>query len=128
MKKFFFGIIVPALVFVLSTVGAATVVIATAQSCSGKSTTSTCIQDMTQEDVDTLVEDNENLNDKLNMAIRQLDAYRSYYNAVEHLLDEVGVDIDSPALETDAGADYLDRKWVVDSLENENKWAQPVKK
>lgn len=120
MKKFIKNYIIPTLFVTLAIFGAATLIFATCQTCTAKDPTSRSIQDMTQNDVDTLFNDVDNLNDRLNMAIRQLDAYRSYYNAVEHLLDVKGVDVDDPVLESDAGADYLDRKWVVDSLENIN--------
>ncbi len=128
MKHFLKEIVLPALVFVLEVVGAATMCIAVTRSCSAQTTTSRDIRDMTQNDVDTLFNDVDNLNDRLNMAIRQLDAYRSYYNAVEHLLDVKGVDVDDPVLESDAGAIYLDRKWLVDSLEKENEFLQPIDK
>lgn len=128
MKKFIENILLPALIFVLAVVGAATICIAVPRSCSAQTTTSRDIRDMTQSDVDTLFEDNERLNNQLNAAIHQLDAYRDYYFAVEHLLDAVGVDVDSPVLESDAGATYLDRKWLVDSLEKENEFLKPIDK
>ena len=128
MKHFLEEIVLPALIFVLAVIGAATMCIAISRSCFAQTTTSRDIRDMTQSDVDTLFEDNERLNNQLNAAIHQLDAYRDYYFAVEHLLDAVGVDVDSPILESDAGAIYLDRKWLVDSLEKENKFLQPIDK
>ena len=128
MKHFLKEIVLPALIFVLAVVGAATICIAVPRSCSAQTTTSRDIRDMTQSDVDTLFEDNEKLNHQLNAAIHQLDAYRDYYFAVEHLLDIAGVDVDSPILESDAGATYLDRKWLVDSLEKENEFLQPIDK
>ena len=128
MKKFIENILLPALIFVLAVVGAATICIAVPRSCSAQTTTSRDIRDMTQSDVDTLFEDNEKLNHKLNAAIHQLDAYRDYYFAVEHLLDIVGVEVDSPILESDAGATYLDRKWLVDSLEKENEFLKLIDK
>lgn len=128
MKKFIENILLPALIFVLAVVGAATICIAVPRSCSAQTTTSRDIRDMTQSDVDTLFKDNEKLNHQLNAAIHQLDAYRDYYFAVEHLLDAVGVDVDSPVLESDAGATYLDRKWLVDSLEKENEFLKPIDK
>ena len=128
MKHFLKEIVLPALIFVLAVVGAATICIAVPRSCSAQTTTSRDIRDMTQSDVDTLFEDNEKLNHQLNAAIHQLDAYRDYYFAVEHLLDIAGVGVDSPILESDAGATYLDRKWLVDSLEKENEFLQPMDK
>ena len=128
MKHFLKEIVLPALIFVLAVVGAATICIAVPRSCSAQTTISRDIRDMTQSDVDTLFEDNEKLNYQLNVAIHQLDAYRDYYFAVEHLLDVVGVEVDSPILESDAGATYLDRKWLVDSLEKENEFLQPIDK
>lgn len=128
MKHFLKEIVLPALVFVLEVVGAATMCIAITRSCSAQTTTSRDIRDMTQSDVDTLFEDNERLNNQLNAAIHQLDAYRDYYFAVEHILDVKGVDVDDPVLESDAGAIYLDRKWLVDSLEKENEFLQPIDK
>lgn len=128
MKKFIENILLPTLIFVLAVVGAATICVAVPRSCSAQTTTSRDIHDMTQSDVDTLFEDNERLNNQLNAAIHQLDAYRDYYFAVEELLDAVGVDVDSPILESDAGATYLDRKWLVDSLEKENEFLQPIDK
>ena len=154
MKHFLKEIVLPALIFVLAVVGAATICIAVPRSCSAQTTTSRDIRDMTQSDVDTLFEnnekldhqlnaaiqrvlktnvdtlfeDNEKLNHQLNAAIHQLDAYRDYYFAVEHLLDVAGVGVDSPILESDAGATYLDRKWLVDSLEKENEFLQPIDK
>lgn len=128
MKKFIENILMPALMFVLAVVGAATMCIAITRSCSAQTTTSRDIRDMTQSDVDTLFKDNEKLNHQLNAAIHQLDAYRDYYFAVEHLLDVAGIEVDSPILESDAGATYLDRKWLVDSLEKENKFLQPIDK
>lgn len=128
MKKFIENILLPALIFVLAVVGAETICIAVPRSCSAQTTTSRDIRDMTQSDVDTLFEDNERLNNQLNAAIHQLDAYRDYYFAVEHLLDAAGVDVDSPIIESDAGATYLDRKWVVDSLEKENEFLKPIDK
>lgn len=44
------------------------------------------------------------------------DAYKQYYTATETLLDSIGVDVDSPYLETDAGSSYLDAKRVIDSI------------
>lgn len=114
--------------FVLAAIGAATVIVACTQSCSAQNHTEYNIEDMTQADIDTLVENNENLNDMLNMAIHQLDAYRDYYLSVEHMLDAAGINNDSPVIETDAGSDYLQFKYIVDSLEEHNKWAQPAKK
>ena len=128
MKKFIENILMPALMFVLAVVGAATMCIAITRSCSAQTTTSRDIRDMTQSDVDTLFKDNKRLNHQLSAAIHQLDAYRDYYFAVEHLLDVVGVEVDSPILESDAGATYLDRKWLVDSLEKENEFLQPIDK
>lgn len=124
MKKFIKDFIAPLVIIVLAIFGAATLVFAVCQSCTAKNPTSTNIQDMTQNDIDTLINDNKMLNDRLNTAIRQLDAYRDYYLSVEHLLDCAGITEDSPVLEQDAGSDYLDSKWVVDSLENENKSAK----
>lgn len=129
MKKFIKNILLPALVFVLEVVGAATMCIAITRSCSAQTNNKNwCIQDLTQEDIDTLVNDNEMLNDRLNMAIRQLDAYRDYYLSVEHLLDAAGIDADNPIIETDAGSDYLQFKYVVDSLEEQNKQNQLLEK
>lgn len=128
MKKFIENILLPTLVFVLEVVGAATMCVAVLRSCSAQTTTSRDIRNMTQSDVDTLFEDNERLNNQLNAAIHQLDAYRDYYFAVEELLDAAGVDVDSPILESDAGATYLDRKWLVDSLEKENEFLKPIDK
>ena len=128
MKHFLKEIVLPTLIFVLAVVGAATICVAVPRSCSAQTTTSRDIHDMTQSDVDTLFEDNERLNNQLNAAIHQLDAYRDYYFAVEELLDAAGVDVDSPILESDAGATYLDRKWLVDSLEKENEFLKPIDK
>lgn len=47
---------------------------------------------------------------------KSIDAYKQYYNATETLLDSIGVDVDSPYLETDAGSSYLDAKRVIDSI------------
>lgn len=128
MKKFIENILLPTLIFVLAVVGAATICVAVPRSCSAQTTTSRDMHDMTQTDVDTLFEDNERLNNQLNAAIHQLDAYRDYYFAVEELLYAAGVDVDSPILESDAGATYLDRKWLVDSLEKENEFLKPIDK
>ena len=128
MKKFIENILLPTLIFVLAVVGAATICIAIPRSCSAQTTTSRDIRDMTQSDVDALFEDNERLNHQLNAAIHQLNAYRDYYFAVEDLLDAAGVDVDSPILESDAGATYLDQKWLVDSLEKENEFLKPIDK
>lgn len=112
--------------FVLAAIGAATVIVACTQSCSAQNHTEYNIEDMTQADIDTLVNDNKILNDslnmaihqnkilndRLNMAIRQLDAYRDYYLSVEHLLDAAGIDADSPVIETEAGSDYLQFKYI----------------
>lgn len=43
--------------------------------------------------------------------------YQSYYKATETLLDSLAVDVDSPILETDEGAEYLNAKFEVDRLE-----------
>lgn len=43
--------------------------------------------------------------------------YQSYYKATETLLDSLSVDVDSPILETDEGAEYLNAKFEVDRLE-----------
>lgn len=116
-------------IVLLAIFGFCTIVFGCVQSCSAQNNNKNWyIQDLTQEDIDTLVNDNEMLNDRLNMAIRQLDAYRDYYLSVEHLLDAAGIDADSPVIETDAGSDYLKFKYVVDSLEEHNKSAQPAKK
>ena len=128
MKKFIENILLPALIFVLAVFGAATICIAVSRSCSAQTTTSRDIHNMTQSDVNTLFEDNERLNHQLNAAIHQLNAYRDYYFAVEELLDAARVDVDSPILESDAGATYLDRKWLVDSLEKENEFLKPIDK
>lgn len=112
-------------IVLLAIFGFCTIVFGCVQSCSAQTNNKNWyIQDLTQEDIDTLVNDNEMLNDRLNMAIRQLDAYRDYYLSVEHLLDAAGIDADSPVIETDAGSDYLQFKYVVDSLES----AQQIKK
>lgn len=60
MKHFLKEIVLPTLVFVLEVVGAATMCIAVTRSCSAQTATSRDIRDMTQSDVDTLFEDNEN--------------------------------------------------------------------
>ena len=128
MKKFIENILLPTLIFVLAVVGAATICIAIPRSCSAQTTTSRDIHNMTQSDVDTLFENNERLNHQLNAAIHQLNAYRDYYFAVEDLLDAARVDVDSPILESDAGATYLDQKWLVDSLEKKNEFLKPIDK
>lgn len=46
----------------------------------------------------------------------ELNAYQNYYYSVETLLDSMGVDVDSPYLETDAGSSYLDAKMHLDSI------------
>lgn len=49
----------------------------------------------------------------------QLKAYKEYYMATEELLDSIGVDVDDPILESDVGANYLDKKCVVDQWPHE---------
>lgn len=120
MKKIFQDIIFPTFMTIMVVIGLSTVCVSITQACTTHSSTSTVIQDMTQTDVDSLINSNKNLNMRLNDCIRTIDAYRAYYNHVEQLLDKAGIDVDSPLLETDEGAEYLDKKWIVDSLENEN--------
>lgn len=49
---------------------------------------------------------------------KRLNAYRHYYNATETMLDSIEADGYNVQvmLETDAGANYLDEKYVLDSL------------
>ena len=42
-------------------------------------------------------------------------AYRAYYGSVESLLDFANLAKDDTILETDAGSNYLNQKWRVDS-------------
>lgn len=48
-----------------------------------------------------------------------IQVYKNYYNATETLLDSLGVDVDSPILESDVGAKYLETKSEVDKYEPE---------
>ena len=50
--------------------------------------------------------------------VEVLKAYNAYYNAVENLLDSTNLAEDDTVLETDAGSNYLNKKWRVDSLTN----------
>lgn len=50
--------------------------------------------------------------------VEMLKAYNAYYNAVENLLDSTNLAEDDTVLETDAGSNYLNKKWHVDSLTN----------
>lgn len=50
--------------------------------------------------------------------IEVLSAYDAYYTAVENLLDSTNLEEDDEILETDAGSNYLNQKWRVDSLTN----------
>lgn len=45
-----------------------------------------------------------------------IEYYENYYIATETLLDSLGVDCDNSIFETDAGAEYLECKYIVDSL------------
>lgn len=121
MKKFIKNILLPTFIGVMTVIGMATTCWFISLACYGQNhSTSMSVMDMTQDDIDTLINDNENLNTRLNDCIRTIDAYRTYHDRVEQLLDKVGIDVDSPLLETDEGAEYLDKKWIIDSLENEN--------
>lgn len=55
---------------------------------------------------------------RANALEREVSLYRNYYNATESLLDTLGIDGDSPILEGDAGAYYLDHKYQLDEYEN----------
>lgn len=59
-------------------------------------------------------------NAQLEDCIKELDAYRQYYINTETMLDSLGVDADSPYLETDYGSNYLDSKAKIDSIYNQN--------
>ena len=54
---------------------------------------------------------------KSNLVIKQKEqAILNYYQDVETLLDSLYIDCGDTILETDAGAKYLDSKYVFDSL------------
>lgn len=61
-------------------------------------------------------------------AEKKLEAYDRYYNSVETLLDSLdgtrGLDLMDTDLATDYGADYLNAKSVVDSLNNKQLWTE----
>ncbi len=46
----------------------------------------------------------------------KISAYKDYYLHTETLLDSLYIDGDSPVMESDAGAEYLNYKWQVDSI------------
>lgn len=50
--------------------------------------------------------------------VEVIKAYNAYYSAVENLLDSTNLAEDDTVLETDAGSNYLNKKWRVDSLTN----------
>lgn len=50
--------------------------------------------------------------------VEVIKAYNAYYSAVESLLDSTNLAEDDTVLETDAGSNYLNKKWRVDSLIN----------
>lgn len=50
--------------------------------------------------------------------VELLKAYYDYYDSVESLLDSINLEEDDEILETDAGSNYLNQKWRVDSLVN----------
>ena len=52
--------------------------------------------------------------EKLINANSEIENYQNYYNATEELLDSIGIDADSPILESDAGAHYLNVKAIID--------------
>jgi len=52
--------------------------------------------------------------EKLINANSEIENYQNYYKATEELLDSIGIDADSPILESDAGAHYLNVKAIID--------------
>ena len=57
---------------------------------------------------------NSNNEEKLIGTNSKIENYQNYYNATEELLDSIGIDADSPILESDAGAHYLNVKAIID--------------
>ena len=52
----------------------------------------------------------------INSQQNKISAYEDYYLHTETLLDSLYIDGDNSIMESDAGAEYLNYKWEVDSL------------